>query len=179
MSKLDEYLDRARDLAEDAGDVAKNFAGEVMSRAKDLTDERSKVRELAQSAREQTGALTLGAKEKVQGVLQDAKAGKEIRLGITELENLPEFEGSIIYKMELEAAINGLKSLLAFIDDGRLDDASVVEEVRKVMGKVEPAAPAADDSEQQLSAEDQAIENVKTIAYSACARALGVLTSAE
>ena len=40
MEKFEEYLDRARDLAGDAGDMAKKIAGEVAGKAKELTEER-------------------------------------------------------------------------------------------------------------------------------------------
>lgn len=180
MGKLDEFLDRARDLAEDAEEAAKNIAGEVADRANKLTDERSKVRELTQNAREQTSAFTLGAREKVQGVIQDVKAGKDLRQGISELEAMPEIEGSIIYRMELETMINSLNSLLLIIDDGRLDDASVVEEIRKVMDKVQPAAdPQAEDAAQQMTDEQKAIEEAKSIAYNACVNALGSLNASS
>ena len=184
MGKLEEYISRAKNLAEEAGDAAKNAAGEVMGRAKELGDERSKVKELTQSARTQTAAFAIGAKEKVQGVIQDAKAVKEIKQGIIELEGLPEFEGSIIYSMELEAMKNDLNALMLFISDGRLDDASVVEEIKKVMGKVKPApfVQAEADGQQtpQPTEEEQAIEKVKAIAYDACVRALATMNvSAE
>lgn len=175
MGKFEEYLDRAKDLAEDAGDAAKKFAEDVRSKAKELADEDSKVKELAQGAREQAAAISFGAKEKMQGALQDVRAGKEIKAGIAELENLPEFEGSIIYKMELEAMINDLRKLMLFIEDNRLDDVSVIEEVGKVMAKVQPAAVNEAEEAPELTDEEKAIENAKTIAYSACTRALTVL----
>ena len=175
MEKFEEYLDRARDLAGDAGDMAKKIAGEVAGKAKELTEEHGKVKELAQNAREQSATLALGAKEKVQGAIQDVMAGKEIRQGISELENLPEFEGSILYKMELESMINDLSALNLFINDKRLDDASVIEEVRKVLDKVQPAGELGEDAtEEQL-----AIEKAKNIAYSACMRTLEALNAAE
>lgn len=111
------------------------------------------------------------AKNKFQGVLQDARAGKEIRQGIDQLENLPEFDGSIVYKMELEAAVNSLSSLLLIISDSRLDDESVAEEIRKVMNKIQPSA----DSQEEATEEQQAIESVKTIAYRSCKGALEAL----
>lgn len=111
------------------------------------------------------------AKNKFQGVLQDARAGKEIRQGIDQLENLPEFDGSIVYKMELEAAVNSLSSLLLIINDSRLDNESVAEEIRKVMNKVQPSA----DSQEEATEEQQAIEGVKAIAYRSCKGALEVL----
>ena len=111
------------------------------------------------------------AKNKFQGVLQDARAGKEIRQGIDQLENLPEFDGSIVYKMELEAAVNSLSSLLLSINDSRLDNESVAEEIRKVMNKVQPSA----DSQEEATEEQQAIEGVKAIAYRSCKGALEAL----
>ena len=183
MGKLDEYINRAKNLAEEASDAAKNAAGEVMGRAKELGDEHSKVKELTQSARTQTAAFAIGAKEKVQGVIQDAKTVKEIKQGVVELEALPEFEGSIIYSMELEAMKNDLNGLSLFIGDGRLDDASVVEEIKKVMGKVKPAPfvqTVEGEPQAEPTAEEQAIEKAKTIAYDACVRALAAMNvSAE
>lgn len=111
------------------------------------------------------------AKNKFQGVLQDARAGKEIRQGVDQLENLPEFDGSIVYKMELEAAVNSLSSLLLIINDSRLDNESVAEEIRKVMNKVQPSA----DSQEEATEEQQAIEGVKAIAYRSCKGALEAL----
>ena len=163
MGKLEEYIERAKDLAEDASDAAKTVAGEVMDRAKDLTEEKSKVRELTQSAKEQAAAISFGAREKVQGIIGDAKAVKEISIGIEELQAMPEVEGSILYTMEHESMINNLKSLMLFISDRRLDDASVEEEIRRVAAS-------------EMSAEDQAIENAKIIAYSACTRAIEALS---
>ena len=171
MGKFDEYLDRAKDLAAEAGDAAKTVADDVVSRAKDLTEEGSAARELAKSAKGQAVSIAEGAKEKVQSLMQDARAVKDIGLGIAELEALPEVEGSILYTMELETVINSLKSLQLTIGDNRLDDRSVAEEIRKTMDKVKP-----DGSEQapegQASEEDLAINNAKTVAYNACARAL-------
>ena len=171
MGKFDEYLDRAKDLAAEAGDAAKTVADDVVSRAKDLAEEGSAARELAKSAKGQAVSIAEGAKEKVQGLMQDVRAVKDIGLGIAELEALPEVEGSILYTMELETVINSLKSLQLTIGDNRLDDRSVAEEIRKTMEKVKP-----DGSEQapegQASEEDLAINNAKTVAYNACARAL-------
>lgn len=179
MGKLDEYIERAKDLAEEAGAAAKTAAGEVRDRAKELTEENSRVRELTQSAKNQAAAISLGAREKVQGVISDAKAVKEISIGIEELKAMPEVEGSILYTMEHESMINNLKSLMLFINDRRLDDASVEEEIRRVMEKVKPAEMPAQDAEQTeapaLSEEDQAIENARIIAYSACTRAIEAL----
>ena len=178
MGKFEEYLDKAKDLAEDAGDVAKHLAGDVVNRARELTEEGSKARELAKSAKEQSATLALGAREKIQGVLQDARTGKEIGLGIAELKNLPEFEGSILYTMELEAMINDLNGLVLYINDGRLDDASVAQEISKVMAKVQPApAPESEEAEQQMTDEQKAIERAKSIAFSACSRALEALNN--
>ena len=64
MEKIEEYLGRAKDLAEDAGDMARKFAGEVAGKAKELTEEHGKVKELAQNAREQSATLALGARRK-------------------------------------------------------------------------------------------------------------------
>ena len=109
------------------------------------------------------------AKEIVQGVIKDTRAGKEIREGITRLEELPEIEGSILYKMELEAVISYLSSLYLIINDNRLDNASVEEELRKVMDKIQPAA------DPQETEELQAIENAKAIAYDACTKAMEII----
>lgn len=170
MSKFNEYLDKVKDLAEDAGEVAKNAVGEVTDRAKDLADERSKVRELMNDAKTQTSAFTQSAKEKVQGIIKDAGAIKEIKQGISELEALPEIEGSIVYRMDLEALIFDLRSLSLFIEDKRLDDDSVAEEITKVMEKVKPEAVT-----EQEDTEQQAITNARAIAYNACVRALETL----
>ncbi len=191
MGKLEEYLERAKDLAEDATDAAKTVAGEVMDKAKELSEENSKVKELTQSAKKQAAAISFGAKEKVQGIVSDAKAIKEISIGIEELKAMPEVEGSILYTMEHESMVNNLKSLMLFINDRRLDDASVEEEIRRVMEKVKPADIPAQDAEQavalvadaemeaapapELSEEEQAIENARIIAYSACTRAIEAL----
>lgn len=173
MEELDKYLERAKDLAEDAGEIAKNIAGEVVSKAKELTEEGSKVRELTDKAKEQASSLTSGVREKIEGFLQDGKAGKEIEQGMAQLEALPEFDGSILYTMELQAATKYLNSLLLIINDNRLDNESVMEEIRKVMVKVEPCAePQVDATE-----EDQAIDNVKVITYSACEKALEALVN--
>ena len=201
MGKLDEYIVRAKGLAEDASDAAKTVAGDVMDRAKKLTEEGSRVRELTESAKGQAAAISLGAREKVQGIVSDAKAVKELSIGIEELKAMPEVEGSILYTMEHESMINNLRSLMLFINDRRLDDASVEEEIRRVMEKVKPAEmPAADavqaeaeaqtqaadqavglvadaghEAAPEMSAEEQAIENAKIIAYSACTRAIEAL----
>lgn len=115
-----------------------------------------------------------GAKDIVQGVLKDTKTGNDIRQGITLLEAMPEIEGSILYKMELEATVSYLNKLLLIINDERLDKASMIEEVRKVMDKVQPdTEPQTDETEEQ-----KAIRNVKTIAYRACSGALEELEPA-
>lgn len=179
MGKLEEYIERAKDLAEDASDAAKTVAGEVMDRAKNLTEEKSKVRELTQSAKEQAAAISFGAKEKVQSIFSDANAVKELSIGIEELKAMPEVEGSILYTMEHESMINNLRSLMLFISDRRLDDASVEEEIRRAMEKVKPdgvaAAEAGQEAAPEMSAEEQAIENAKIIAYGACTRAIEAL----
>ena len=141
MDNLEKYFDKAKDLAGDAGDKAKSIAGDVVSEAK----------------------------EKVQSIMLGSGAAKEIRLGIEQLEALPEFDGSILYKMELEAAASYLRSLLYIIEDDRIDKESVAEEVRKVLAKVQPDSQASETEEQQ------AIENVKGIVYSACTKALETL----
>ena len=177
--KIEEYIEKAKDLAGEASDAAKTVAGEVMDKAKELSEENSKVKELTQSAKKQAAAISFGAKEKVQGIVSDAKAVKEISIGIEELQAMPEVEGSILYTMEHESMVNNLKSLMLFINDRRLDDASVEEEIRRVMEKVKPAEIPAQDAEQieahALSEEDQAIENARIIAYSACTRAIEAL----
>jgi hypothetical protein len=152
-------------------------------------------------AKEQAAAISFGAKEKVQSIFSDANAVKELSIGIEELKAMPEVEGSILYTMEHESMINNLKSLMLFISDRRLDDASVEEEIRRVMEKVKPAgvvaaeagqaeaAVQAQDADQavglaadggqeaapEMSAEEQAIENAKIIAYGACTRAIEAL----
>ena len=145
MDNLDKYLNKAREMAEDAGGKAKNAAGDVLG----------------------------AAREKLQGVLQDNRAGKEIRQGIAELEALPEIDGSILYTMELQSAGSYLRNLLLIINDGRLDSASVAEELSRVMDRVQPA----DDTQEEETEEQQAIANVKNIVYSACARALEALNA--
>ena len=170
---------KPRGLAEDATDAAKTVAGVVIDKAKELSEENGKVKELTQSAKKQAAAISFGAKEKVQGIVSDAKAVKEISIGIEELKAMPEVEGSILYTMEHESMINNLKSLMLFINDRRLDDASVEEEIRRVMEKVKPAEMPAQDAEQAeapaVSEEEQAIENARVIAYSACTRAIEAL----
>ena len=175
MGRIEEYLERAKDLAEEAGDAAKNLAGEAFGKAKELTEEGGKVRELAKTAKDQTAAVTLGAREKVGGIIQDAKAVKEVKLALAELEALPE-DGSILYKMDLEAIINDMNKLALYITDNRLDDASVAEEIRKVMAKVKPddltEALQGENAEEQLSDENLLIQKAKTVAYGACVKAL-------
>ena len=181
MGTFDEYLERAKDLADNAGEVAKKAAGDVVSKAKELTEEGSEARKLVKNAREEASALSLGAKEKVQGMLQDARAVKKIKQGLSELEALPEIEGSILYQMEIESLVNYLRALSLLIDDKRLDDDSVAEEIRKVMDKVQPSAEATAEESAlqeeagQLSDEERAIENAKEIAYNACKRAMETL----
>ena len=170
MSDFNDYLNKAKDLAEDASDGAKDLASEVMSKVRELTDDGNKVRELKESAKEQASSLTLGAKEKLQGLFQDAGAGKEIKQGIIELEALPEFEGSILYSMEIQALISDLKRLDLIINDDRMDKDSVVEEIKRVIEKVQPSdEPQTDDLEQQW------IARAKDIAFNACLRALDAL----
>ncbi|MBR3201533.1 MAG: hypothetical protein IKG17_09415 [Mogibacterium sp.] len=177
MGIFDEYLDKAKDLAEDAKEGARDVFGEVVSRAKEVTEEGSEARKIVQSAKEQSAAIAFGAKEKVQGIIQDARAIKEIKQGIAELEALPEIEGSIIYTMEIQTLVNNLRALYLLIDDERLDDETVAGEIKKTMVKLETGdgslSPA--DSTQQKSEEDLAIENAKNIAYNACIRALDSL----
>lgn len=180
MGKFDEYLDRAKDLAEDAAEIAKTAAGEAWSKAKELTEEGGMVRELAQSAKEQSSAIAFGAKEKVEGALKDVKAGKEIKQAISEMEALPDFDGSILYRMEYETMVSDLKSLLLVINDNRLDDGSVVEEINEVLAKVQPAEGAAEAAETeapQLSDEEMAIQKAKAIVFGACTRALEAISA--
>ena len=165
MSDFNDYLNKAKDLAEDASEGAKDLAGEVVSKVRELTDDGKKVKELKESAKEQASSLTLGAKEKLQGLFQDAGAGREIKQGIEELEDLPEFEGSILYSMELQALVSDLKRLDLIIDDDRMDATSVVEEIQRVMDKVQPSDPDPEATEEQ-----QAIDRAKAIAYEACER---------
>ena len=170
MGKFDEYLDKAKDIAEDAEDGAKILAEEVSSKVRELTDDGKKVRELKKNAKEQAASLTLGVKEKVRGAMQGGGAGKEIRQGVSELEALPEFEGSMLYSMELEALISDLKRLDLIINDDRMDKDSIVIEIRRVIEKVQPSSDVQPDD-----AEQQAIERAKDIAFTACLRALDAL----
>lgn len=170
MSDFNDYLNKAKDLAEDASEGAKDLAGEVVSKVREFTDDGKKVRELKESAKEQASSFTIGAKEKLQGFFQDAGAGKEMKLGISELEDLPEFEGSILYSMEIQALISDLKRLDLIINDDRMDKDSVVEEIKRVIEKVQPSdEPQTDDLEQQW------IARAKDIAFNACLRALDAL----
>lgn len=170
MGTFEEYLDKAKDIAEDAADGARDFADEVTSRVRELTDDGKKVRELKQNAKEQASSLTLGAKEKLQGFFQDAGASKEIKQGISELEALPEFEGSILYAMEVQALASDLRRLDLIISDDRMDKDSVVEEIKRVIEKVQPSdEPQTDDLEQQW------IARAKDIAFNTCLRALDAL----
>ena len=112
----------------------------------------------------------------MQGRLQDARAIKEIKQGIAELEALPEVEGSIIYSMEIQTLVNNLRALYLLISDNRLDDETVAGEIKKTMVKLETGdGSLSPDGEQQKSEEDLAIENAKSIAYNACIRALDSL----
>ena len=170
MGTFEEYLDKAKDIAEDASEGARDLADEVMSKVKDLTDDGKKVRELKQNAKEHASSLTFGAKEKLQGLFQDAGACKEIKQGISELEALPEFEGSILYAMEVQALVSDLRRLDLIINDDRMDKDSVVEEIKRVIEKVQPSdEPQTDDLEQQW------IARAKDIAFNACLRALDTL----
>lgn len=171
MVYFDEYLDKAKDLAKNAGSVAKNVAGEVVGKAKELTDDGAKVRELAKNAKKQTSAVAFGAKEKLQGLMQDAGASKELKQGISELQALPEFEGSIVYRMDLDAMISDLNGLIGIVNDKRLDAESVAEEIKRVIVKVLPSSvPQAEQTDEQ-----QAIEAAKAITFSACIRALDAI----
>ena len=173
MGTFEEYLERAKDLAEDAKEGAKDVFGEVVSKAKEVAEEGSDARKFVQNAKEETAALAFGAKEKVQGIIQDAKAIKEIKQGIAELEALPEIDGSIIFTMEIQTLVNNLRALYLLIDDKRLDDATIESEIRKTMVKVVPdAEKQGEAAAQPKTEEEQAIENAKVIAYSACIRAL-------
>ena len=62
MGTFEEYLERAKDLAEDAKEGAKDVFGEVMSKAKEVTEEGSEARKFVQNAKEETAALAFGAK---------------------------------------------------------------------------------------------------------------------
>lgn len=143
--------------------------------------------------------------DKAKDLAEDAKAVKELKLATAELEKLPE-DGSIIYKMDREAIINDMNKLTLFVTDRRLDDASVAEEIKKVMDKVRPTGaltepmpeemakqfsegsfeqPAegaaevktSDTETQGLTDEEILIEKAKMIAYSACTRALEAIAA--
>ncbi len=170
MSDYNDYLKKAKDIADDAREGAMDVADEVMSKVRELTDDGRKVRELKKNAKEQASSLSLGVKEKVQGFFQDAGAAGEIKKGIAELEALPEFEGSILYSMEIQALISDLKRLDLIINDGRMDKDSVVEEIKRVVEKVQPAAEIEAGNLEQLS-----IEQAKAISFNACLRALDAI----
>ena len=172
MGIFDEYFEKAKDLAEDARDGAKDVFGEVASRAKEVAGEGSEARKIVQSAKEQSAAAAIGAKEKVQGMIQDAKAIKEIKQGIAELEALPEIDGSIVYTMEIQTLVNNLRALYLLVDDKRLDDETVAGEIRKAMAKIQPSGELQAEGAAQKTEEDLAIENAKNIAYGACVKAL-------
>ena len=200
MGNYDEYLEKAMDLKDKAEVVAKDLKGKAIDAAGDLADK------LGDRSNDRSGSVFDGAKEMVFGKVQDARAGKEIRQGLAELQALPELEGAILYSMELGSMVNYLNSLLLVIDDNRLDEESVLLKIREVMAKVEPAAMPeaaggqstvpqagvqteeaapfgadipAEEAVSQLSAEQQAIEKAKAITYSACVRALDALKSGE
>ncbi len=113
------------------------------------------------------------AKEMVQGAIKDSRAGKELQAGIDALEALPAVEGSILYTMEFETIASYLRTLMLVVSDGRMDDDSVREEIKKVIEKVQPAAAVPEDD-----ADQQAIEKAKAVAFDACLRALDALESA-
>lgn len=170
MSDYNDYLKKAKDIADDAREGAMDVAEEVMSKVKELTDDGKKVRDLKKNAKEQASSISLGVKEKVQGLFQDAGAAGEIKKGISELEALPEFEGSILYSMEIQALISDLKRLDLIINDGRMDKDSVVEEIKRVIEKVQPAAEVQAGDLEQLS-----IEQAKAVSFNACLRALDAI----
>ena len=60
MGDFDKYLDEAKDLAKEAGEAAKTVAGEVVDKAKKLTEEGSAAREIAKNAKEQATAISAG-----------------------------------------------------------------------------------------------------------------------
>ena len=137
MGKFNEFLERAKDLADDASEGARDVFGEFKSRAKEVAEEGSEARKIVENAKEQTTTIAMGAKEKVQGMLQDARAVKDIKQGIAELEALPEVEGSIIYSMEIQTLVNNLRALYLLISDNRLYDETVAGEIKKTMVKLE------------------------------------------
>ena len=114
------------------------------------------------------------AKEMMQGAINDSKAGKELQAGIAALEALPAFEGSMLYTMEFETIVTYLRTLGLVVEDGRMDDASVKEEVRKVIEKVQPASAVAEDD-----AEQQAIEKAKAVAFDTCLKVLDALETSK
>ena len=114
------------------------------------------------------------AKEMMQGAINDSKAGKELQAGIAALEALPTFEGSMLYTMEFETIMTYLRTLGLVVEDGRMDDASVKEEVRIVIEKVQPASAVAEDD-----AEQQAIEKAKAVAFDTCLRVLHALETSK
>lgn len=114
------------------------------------------------------------AKEMMQGAINDSKAGKELQAGIAALEALPAFEGSMLYTMEFETIVTYLRTLGLVVEDGRMDNASVKEEVRKVIEKVQPASAVAEDD-----AEQQAIEKAKAVAFDTCLRVLDALETSK
>lgn len=114
------------------------------------------------------------AKEMMQGAINDSKAGKELQAGIAALEALPAFEGSMLYTMEFETIVTYLRTLGLVVEDGRMDNASVKEEVRKVIEKVQPASAVAEDN-----AEQQAIEKAKAVAFDTCLRVLDALETSK
>ena len=177
MGKFNEFLERAKDIADDASEGARDVFGEFKSRAKEVAEEGSEARKIVENAKDQTTTLAMGAKEKVQGMLQDARAVKDIKQGIAELEALPEVEGSIIYSMEIQTLVNNLRALYLLINDERLDNETVAGEIKKTMVKLETGdGSLSPDGGQQKSEEDLAIENAKSIAYNACIRALDSLS---
>lgn len=114
------------------------------------------------------------AKEMMQGAINDSKAGKELQAGIAALEALPTFEGSMLYTMEFETIMTYLRTLGLVVEDGRMDNASVKEEVRKVIEKVQPASAVAEDD-----AEQQAIEKAKAVAFDTCFKVLDALETSK
>ncbi len=114
------------------------------------------------------------AKEMMQGAINDSKAGKELQAGIAALEALPTFEGSMLYTMEFETIVTYLRTLGLVVEDGRMDNASVKEEDRKVIEKVQPASAVPEDD-----AEQQAIEKAKAVAFDTCLKVLDALETSK
>ena len=56
MGTFEYYLERAKNLAEDAGEVAKKAAGEAAEKVKEFTEEGGKARELVKEAKEESAA---------------------------------------------------------------------------------------------------------------------------